>query len=605
MTGTLYVGLSCTGHENAVALVDGWGEIRFAQATERHTQCKRAINIPPDDPFFLPRVIEEVAPDATELVVALTWSEDAKTAMAADSARVRQALRGCRSKTDRAWFERVLFQVGLWDELVGPNRALAGTALLRSAFTSGLPSRTVSYPHHLTHAAYASFTSEFDEAVVAVFDGYGEGANHAFMTLADGVLTALPYEPSPRNAFGSLSSLGLFYGHTICSLFGFDIVNGEEWKVMGLAAYGNVDDELRDVLRRCLTVDGLDLVMPSTAATAYRELQAYAKRPEQDYLDVADVARTAQEHFTDLLLCLLGELSDTTGQRNLVLTGGCALNSLANGQIEGVTGFDNVYIPPAPSDDGNAVGAALLAQRCDYPESRPRQGFHSPYLGSRITDEDLVPYLANSALLGVVSVDPSEVADWVAAELAAGRVVGWVQGRAEFGHRALGNRSLLGDPRRPEMKERINAVIKRREPFRPFAPAILDEHGPDWFEHYVSSPYMERALSIRPDRRVEIPAVCHADGTGRLQSVRRAWNPEFHAVLERFHERTGVPVLLNTSLNVMGKPIVHSAADAIDVYLSTDLDVLVVNSHVFAKRPGSDTERRKPDAQVERTGAPN
>jgi carbamoyltransferase len=251
------------------------------------------------------------------------------------------------------------------------------------------------------------------------------------------------------------------------------------------------------------------------------------------------------------------------------------------------TGFRNLYVPPAPSDDGNAVGAALLAYRQEHPQPPPRsaRAIHSPFLGSAIDTKELGQFAANAAMLGHVSVAQDEISDYVAEALAQGCIVGWVQGRAEFGPRSLGNRSILADPRDATMKDRINAIVKFREGFRPFAPSILDEYGNEYFEDYSFTPYMEKTLKIRPHLRERIPAVCHVDGTGRLQSVTAGLNPRFHALIEAFRRRTGVPVVLNTSLNVMGKPIVHSAADAVGIYLSSHIDMLVIDDLVFRKTP--------------------
>jgi carbamoyltransferase len=353
---------------------------------------------------------------------------------------------------------------------------------------------------------------------------------------------------------------------------------------MGLAPYGRRDADLADLLAEHISVDGIHLVVDERAAGAFRRLQAYRKTPDQTFEAVADVAHTAQEHFSELLLEIFANLQTMTGATNLVFSGGCALNSSLNGRASAESPFERIFIPPAPSDDGNAVGAALLAWREDNPgaEWAPIEA-HSPYLGSRIDDAELAAFVAQGDRLGLVAVDPEDLAVHVASALAAGRIVGWMQGRAEFGPRALGNRSILADPRLPDIKERINALVKLREGFRPFAPAILHDHGDAYFEDYRFSPYMERTMRFRPEHRASLPGVCHVDGTGRAQSVTSEANPRFHRLLSAFHRLTGTPVLLNTSLNVMGKPIVHSIADAMTLYLTSGIDLLVVGDHVFEK----------------------
>jgi carbamoyltransferase len=269
--------------------------------------------------------------------------------------------------------------------------------------------------------------------------------------------------------------------------------------------------------------------------------------------------------------------------RNLVLSGGCALNSSFNGEVLARIGFEALYVPSAPADDGNALGAALLAWHEDSGRVPPMAGgFTSPFLGSQIA----TGALDRSVAMGWtpnVRRPGGDLHREVAGMLAQGKLIGWARGRAEFGPRALGNRSILADPRPPEAKDRINDRVKRREPYRPFAPAVLHEHGPDWFEDYQPAPYMERTLRFRPSMAGQVPAVVHEDGTGRLQSVRPDWCPDFHALVSEFHRLTGVPILLNTSFNIMGKPILHSAEDALAMLHTTGLDAVVVGEYLVGK----------------------
>jgi carbamoyltransferase len=267
---------------------------------------------------------------------------------------------------------------------------------------------------------------------------------------------------------------------------------------------------------------------------------------------------------------------------NLVLSGGCALNSCYNGRIVNRTGFTRLHVPSAPADDGNALGAAFLAYHRDHPRARPPARAATPYLGSRISSRPLDSLLRLGRLASTRHC-PGTVHQVAASLLADGKVVGWIQGRAEFGPRALGNRSILADPRPSDVRERINAIVKFREPFRPFAPAILDEYGPDWFEDYQVSPYMERTLVWRACAQSRVPGVVHVDRTGRLQSVRRVWNERFYDLIRAFHARTGVPILLNTSFNVVGKPIVHTLEDALGIFCTTAMDALIVEDYVIEK----------------------
>jgi len=264
-----------------------------------------------------------------------------------------------------------------------------------------------------------------------------------------------------------------------------------------------------------------------------------------------------------------------------VLAGGCALNSSFNGKIVGRHGFKRVHVPSAPADDGNAIGAAWLAHAEANPDWQAPQGPMSPYLGSSLSTEPFERMVAWEPRLKKLS--PDEIIIATAKLLAEGKLIGWAQGRAEFGPRALGNRSILADPRPADAKDILNAKVKYREAFRPFAPSILAEHGPDWFENYQDAPYMERTLTWKEAVRDRVPAVVHEDATGRLQSVTAERNPRYHALISAFHELTGVPVILNTSFNIMGKPILHTSEDAILMFYTSGLDALVVEDWLLVK----------------------
>jgi carbamoyltransferase len=267
---------------------------------------------------------------------------------------------------------------------------------------------------------------------------------------------------------------------------------------------------------------------------------------------------------------------------NLVLVGGCALNSSHNGQIVGQTGFTQLHVPSAPADDGNALGAALLAYFKDHPDAKPAPSVRSPYIGSTISKRTLGNLVKFGRITGMRYL-PGTVHENAAQLLAEGKLVAWIQGRAEFGPRALGNRSILADPRQIGVKDRINSMVKFREEFRPFAPSILHEFGQEYFEDYQVSAYMERALVIKENAGTKVPGILHVDRTARLQSVRREWNERFYDLIRAFYDRTGIPMLLNTSLNVMGKPIVHSIEDALGLFYTTGLDALVLEDYLIEK----------------------
>jgi carbamoyltransferase len=575
---TYYIGLCTTYHDPALALLAPDGEILYAEATERHLQNKRALNAEPDDLFLLPRLLREHCRDAESFVVASNWR--ARRPRYEAIARLLGWLspRGIMHREGKrlnAWLEMYQFH----HMQASQHHALRRTALnLARVFREdfpGIPVRFRHYDHHLAHAALACYGSPYEDAACAVIDSYGEEGSMAFYDYSGGRIV-------PKSRHTGPQSLGFFY-MKLTELCGFDWLGGEEWKVMGLASYGQTDPELLGLLEEMVAVEGLTL---ATRHGVYRDrlrrLEARRRLPGAPPEAAADLAHTGQEFFTRIVNRLLANLHGLGLSDNLVLAGGCALNSVCNGQILRETPFRSLYVPPAPADDGTALGAAWLALREDSPKlplpARPL----SPYLGAVVAERDVERFARYSGL-PVQHLPGGAVVPAAAELLAGGKILGWVQGRAEFGPRALGNRSILADPRPADMGERVNRDVKFRERFRPYAPAILQGFGPDYFSDYQETPYMDRTLAFRPEVRERVPAVVHVDGTGRLQTVREEWNPRFHALLSDFHRRSGVPVLLNTSFNVMGKPIVHAAEDAFGVFLGSGLDALALGDYLFTK----------------------
>ncbi|MDJ1158647.1 carbamoyltransferase C-terminal domain-containing protein [Chelatococcus sp. SYSU_G07232] len=572
----VYIGLATTFHDPAIAIVGPDGDIRFAEATERFLQYKRAPHCEADLATYVPRLLKEyVEPDA-DIVVATTWGTrftEFLTRIAAAGEFTVDRLMQFPAALNRSLVPEI-GERGLVASLRIAQEQ-AGLGLLLGLLHLGRPARFSlrRYDHHLTHAAYACFGSPFAEAVCLVVDGMGETGASAIFRYADGRIEEV------RRHRGR-ESVGFYFG-LVTDLCGFDQVKGEEWKVMGLAPYGRRDEALVALLRRLYRVENgnLRFADAETIADAVRDIEA--RRPgDVDEQGWADLARAGQDVFEEMMAVLLADAEARVTSRNLVLSGGCALNSSFNGKIVERTSFEAVHVPSAPADDGNAVGAALLALKEDEPAWKPQGRRFTPYLGAGLCTEPMERLAAQEPRARRLGAD---IVTATARLLAEGKLVGWAQGRAEFGPRALGNRSILADPRPAGMKDAINAKVKYREAFRPFAPAILAEHGPAWFEAYQETPYMERTLRFRPEVRERVPAVVHADGTGRLQSVTDAWNPHFHALLEEFHRLTGVPILLNTSFNVMGKPILHTTEDAILMFYTTGLDALVVEDWLVVK----------------------
>jgi carbamoyltransferase len=433
------------------------------------------------------------------------------------------------------------------------------------------------YDHHLTHAAIACYGSPFEEAACAVIDSYGEDGSMAFYRYHKQKLERL-HEAKGLNK----ASLGLYY-MKITELCGFDWLKGEEWKVMGLASYGKLNQKLYDLLSSIIVVNGFDCqYLSERFFKKIANLDEFKQHEGSPPQEMADVAYTGQVFFADLVTQLLSHLHEVTQCDTLAMAGGCALNSSFNGQITQRTAFKQAYIPPAPADDGCALGAAWLAYHEENTPKTKLPKLQSPYIGSTIKDDALERLIRFNRSL-TIQHSPNNICEETARLLSIGKLVGWVQGRAEFGPRALGNRSILADPRSASTQDLINEKVKFREMFRPFAPSVLDGYAEEYFENVQESPYMDKTLQIRKSMQNNIAAVRHVDGTGRLQTVKKEWNPRFYELIEQFYQLTQVPVLLNTSFNIMGKPLVHSLEDALTVFMTTGLDVLVVNDYLITK----------------------
>ncbi|CAD5250758.1 Carbamoyltransferase [Bosea sp. 62] len=572
------IGLATTFHDPAIAIVNPSGEVLFAEAAERYLQYKRAPNCEPDTAVRMESLLKRYIPKGAEIRLATSWGEEF-TGFLDQMSRAGSFSLDSLLKLSPA-FNRSLVPERSERALIAnlhhqQQRAGLGTLLgLDRAFGEAKITGMKRYGHHLSHAAYASWSSPFRDAACLAVDGMGETGASAIFALRDGRLTELKRHRGRE-------SIGFYFGF-VTDLAGFDQAKGEEWKIMGLAPYGRSDPELLALLRKLYRVEGTKLTFADAATVQNVADEILARRPA-DALDKgwADLSRCGQDVFAEMMEALLAETAALCPSENLVLAGGCALNSSFNGKIVGRHGFKQVYVPSAPADDGNAIGAAWLAHAEANPDWQAPKGPMSPYLGSSLSTEPFERMAAWEPRLKKLS--PDEIITATAKLLAEGKLIGWAQGRAEFGPRALGNRSILADPRPANAKDLLNAKVKYREAFRPFAPSILAEHGPDWFENYQDAPYMERTLTWKEAVRSRVPAVVHEDSTGRLQSVTAERNPRYHALITAFHEITGVPVILNTSFNIMGKPILHTSEDAILMFYTSGLDALVVEDWLLVK----------------------
>lgn len=575
---TYTIGLATTFHDPAIAIVGPDGAVLFAEAAERYLQYKRAPNCEPDTTARMESLLKRYVPKGAAVTLATSWGAEFTgflEQMSRGGAFSLDALLKLAPELNRSLVPERTERAFIASLHHGQQRAGLGTLLgLDRAFGEARITGLKRYGHHLSHAAYACWSSPFRDAACLVVDGMGETGASAIFALKDGRISELKRHRGRE-------SIGFYFGF-VTDLAGFDQAKGEEWKIMGLAPYGKRDADLLALLRKLYRVDGTKLSFADAATVRAVSAGILARRPA-DALDQgwADLARCGQDVFAEMMEALLAETAALCPSENLVLAGGCALNSSFNGKVAGRHGFRHVHVPSAPADDGNAVGAAWLAHAEADPDWRAPAGPMSPYLGSTVSTEPLERMAAWEPRLQKLTADEITLA--TAELLAEGKLVGWVQGRAEFGPRALGNRSILADPRPANAKDLLNAKVKYREAFRPFAPSILAEHGPGWFENYQDSPYMERTLVWKPEVRSAVPAVVHEDGTGRLQSVTAERNPRYHALIEAFHALTGVPVLLNTSFNIMGKPILHASEDAILMFYTSGLDALVVEDWLLVK----------------------
>jgi len=467
------------------------------------------------------------------------------------------------------------------------NQIIQGTRLLRRLLrehfrTSQLPP-VLGIGHHDSHAA-AYFVSPLEDATVLVMDGYGDDA-------ATSVYTGRGDRLRRRWHTSMFNSLGIVYT-ALTKYLGFH-PNQDEGKVMGLAAYGDATyvDFFRHMIHRTrrgryrVNMDYFDFDSHGLARPfkqRFFDLFGPPRHPEDKLTDRhRDVAFGLQAVVEETILHVVRQLAVDYPSRNLCLTGGVALNCVANARVLAETDFERIWIPPNASDTGATLGSALWHHHANLRQPRRFELQHAFY------GIEYGPRRITAALdrLGLKyrRLDEPQLLARVARDLADGKIVAWFQGRFEMGPRALGNRSILADPRRAEMKDLLNRRVKHREPFRPFAQAVLRERAAEFFEIAQSDPFMTIAPRVRPEKKHLIPAAVHADGTGRIQTVDRRTNPRYWGVIDQFARLTGVPVVLNTSFNRQ-EPIVATPEEALSCFLRTDMDVLVLGDHYCTDR---------------------
>ncbi len=429
--------------------------------------------------------------------------------------------------------------------------------------------------HHLAHAISAFAYSGFDDSAVVVMDGRGAWEATSVWHGCDGRLEHVLTIPFPN-------SVGYFFSE-ITEYLGFQR-NSDEWKVMGLAPYGQPGVDLSpfiDLQESPYCVHTEKLISPGADAFAeMKKLLGSMRVPESEITDHhKNVAYAAQEACEIAMMNVVRLAMQKTGSKNLCMAGGVALNSKANGKIAASGLVDRFFVQPAASDDGVALGAAL-APYLDSGGKLPSRTMRHAYLGPAFDDEAIEAVLRTYKLRYSRLAD---VASTVAGLLAEGKIIGWFQGRMEFGPRALGSRSILADPRDPEMNAKVNNAVKFREWWRPFAPSFKKEAAADFLESATDSPFMILTAQVRPEKRAIIPSVTHVDGSARPQTVEKEINPLYWRLIDEFGKRTGVPVIMNTSFNLRGEAIVHTPTDAVRTFFSSGMDALCIGSFLVEK----------------------
>jgi len=596
------LGISCFYHDSAVALIQD-GELIAASDEERFSRIKHDNGFPHNAIQFC---LDYAGIQAGDLDYVVFYEKPLL--------KFDRILRSSLATFPKSW---LAFREAL---ITWMNEKLWIKALLQEALPDVPKDRFLFVEHHLSHAASAFFTAPFEEAAIVTLDGVGE-----WTTTAIGKATA-DWTGQGTNRIDLLEetrfphSLGLLYS-AFTAFLGFRVNNGE-YKVMGMAPYGQ--PRYIDLVEKVIDVreDGsfwldmsyFDFQFSATRTFSDKFIELFGEprkpesefftlttNPDKDYPGWSDEAARQNQHYADIaasiqrvteetILKVVWHAHELTGSKNLAMAGGVALNSVANGRIQREGPFENIYIQPAAGDNGGALGAALYTYHVLL--NQPRKFImETAYWGEAFSEAEIRQFLESENIPYEYVGDEDDLTQRIADALVKGEVVSLYQGRTEWGPRALGNRSILADPRRAEMKEIVNTKIKFREPFRPFAPVVLEEAASEFFE--IQAPekqfmprFMLMVAPVRQDKWDVIPATTHAGGSGRLQTIREEWNPRYYHIVRRFGEATGVPVVLNTSFNLRGEPIVNSPTNAYNTFSNSGIDLLALDKFLIReKRP--------------------
>lgn len=561
------IGINAAFHDSAAAIIED-GVVLAAAEEERFTRIKHGKRPIPFSTYELPfhaiaYCLEHAGVTLNE-VDAVAYSFDPYLLLDPERSELILPLEPSAVSQDSPWEGLFL------SSIVNAPRHLHGGAPHHLFSTIWGSSREPRYEwrfvdHHLSHAASAFWPSPFEEAAVLVLDGRGERVSTSYYVGDREGLERIGEVILPH-------SLGLLY-ERVTEYLGF-LHSSDEYKVMALASFGT--PRFGDLFREVIEVkdQGQYLLNELNLREKFGSPRRRGEPLEQKHFDIASSLQVVLE---ESVLSLVRWLRRETGLDNLCMAGGVALNCVMNGRIKREGGFSSLWIQPAAGDAGTALGAALQLSHEKRPTARFRMS--NAYLGSEYSNEEIESFLKWAKVSYRRS---AEIALDTATLLADDKIIGWFQGRMEFGPRALGARSILASPISPTMQAKLNE-IKDREDFRPVAPVVLREKASEWFEECDDSPYMLLVFNVKEAKRDRIPAVCHTDGSARVQTVTEEENPLYHLLLREFEKQTHVPILVNTSFNTRGNPIVCSPKDAIEAFFSSPLDALVIGSFIVEK----------------------
>jgi len=569
MTNSTILGLNAIGFNTASALIVN-GKCEFAVEEERLTREKRTRRFP-ESGIRTALAYSDISLNEVD-TVAIAWNPAINL----------EAHRATESGQPR-FLGEIFYSVPSNLMALNPNKKEIQISKQSILYHDG-QELSISYVnHHIAHAA-SFFVSPFEKAAILTIDAFGEKHSVTFSCGTDNQLKQLWGQQFPH-------TLGSFYS-SMTAFCGFR-PQAEEWKLMGASGYGDPSTFYSPLRALFHLEESVGFKMDLSVFNFHQfHLPGFFNEKLESHLGLSantkntplsqnyfDIAAATQRVTEEVYLHMLRQLYDRTKLKSLVVAGGVALNCVANGKILAETPFNEVFIPPVPDDSGGSLGAAFYVH-CHVNRGKRDFVLENNYLGPSYSDHEIMDTLERHKIVFEQLDDPAETAAQLIFENC---ILGWFQGRLEFGDRALGNRSILADPRDPSMKDRINSAIKFREHFRPFAPMILEESLETYFENASTTPYMEKAFEIRSDRRAEIPAVTHVDGTARLQTVSQSQNPLLYRLIAAFERHTTVPIVLNTSFNIQGEPIVCSPNDAVRTFYSCGLDALIIGPYLIRK----------------------